>query len=187
MRFTLRRLGGIAGLCMLAAGVAQAETPPIKLGLWQVQTEREVDGKKMADMAGIADRMKEMPPEVRQKMEEMMRKNGVDMSGGAMKLCLSRESLDQGSWQGERTGCKTDFTSRSKTAWKWRSTCDQPPSQTEGESLFADAENYTVNSKTTMTLNGRPQTSQMTLKGKWLESDCGTLQPILPPKVNTQK
>lgn len=189
MRFAIQSGYGLVAMCALAVGSAQAETPPIKPGLWQVQTERLVDGKKTVEMSEqMKEQMKGMPPEVRQKMEEMMRKSGVDMSGAAgMKMCLSRESLDQGNWQGERTGCKTEFTSRTKTSWKWRSKCDQPPSTSEGDSEFKDTENYTVNSSTTMTMDGRPQTTKMTLKGKWLGADCGTLQPVLPPKMNDQK
>ena len=41
--------------------------------------------------------------QVRKRMEAGMKERGIDMSGGPgqMKMCLSRESLDSGQWQGE--------------------------------------------------------------------------------------
>src|SRR6202795_643645 len=57
----------IAGLVACAPGVAQAQTaPPIKPGLWQVHSEREVDGKKV-QMPDMSERFKDMPPETRKK------------------------------------------------------------------------------------------------------------------------
>jgi hypothetical protein len=170
-----------AGL-MLACGLAaQAQTtPPIKPGLWQVNSDRQVDGQKAPDMG---EHMKKMSPEMRARIEAGMKQHGVDMSGGAgnMKMCMTRESLDQGRWQGDEGNCKTDFTSRTASSWKWRSSCSQPPSQTEGEASFAGPEAYTVKSSTTMTLQGQTRVSKMTMTAKWLGADCGDLKPLAPP------
>jgi len=160
---------------------AQAQTtPPIKPGLWQIHSDRQVDGQKAPD---LGEQMKKMSPEMRKRMEANMKLHGVDMSGGpgSMKMCMTRESLDQGRWQGAEGNCKTDFTSRSASSWKWRSSCGQPPSQSEGEASFASPESYTVKSNTTMTLQGQTRVTQMVMSGKWLGADCGDLKPIAPP------
>jgi len=168
-------------LCAMAlADAAQAQTPPVKPGLWQMQSTREVDGKKAPDPL---EHLKGMPPESRKRMEEIMRQQGVDISGGGTKMCLNRDSLDQGTWQGTQSGCKTDFKTRSSSRWAWHSSCTQPPSESDGEAVFADSENYTVKHASTMTLQGQTQVSQMTITAKWLGTDCGTLKPVGPPKL----
>ena len=50
-------------LCLtvaLAPAVATAQTPPIKPGLWEVRSDRKLDGQ-----AAPADAMKNLPPDVR--------------------------------------------------------------------------------------------------------------------------
>ena len=53
----------LATLLCSAALAAQAQTaPPIKPGLWQVQSEREINGQKAPDPM---EQMKNLPPEAR--------------------------------------------------------------------------------------------------------------------------
>ena len=168
-------------LLLSAAALAHAQaTPPIKPGLWQVQSERVVNGQKAPDPM---ERMKDMPPEVRAKLEAAMKQRGVDTSsaGGPMKICLSRESLDQGQWQGQRARCKTDFNTRGASVWTWHSVCTEPASETDGEASFTTPESYTVKTSTTMAMKGQARTSQMTISARWLGADCGTLKPVTAP------
>ena len=182
----MRRLSPlmIAGcLAALATTTSHAETaPPIKPGLWEVAMERDGAVQKMPDMS---ERLKSMSPEQRQRIEAMMKQHGVDMSGGPGKLriCLNKDSLDQGRWQGRGEGdtrCKTDVLDRSSTSWKWHSVCTDPQSETTGEALFANPENYTVKSTTTMTMQGQTKTTQTTIHSKWLGGDCGDVKPVQP-------
>jgi hypothetical protein len=154
-------------------------TPPIKPGLWQVQSERELNGQKAPDPM---ERMKNLPPEARKQMEAMMKKRGMDVSeGGGQKVCHTRESLDQGRWKGDSERCKTDVTSRSASAWKWRSVCTQPEFEMDGEAQFANPENYTVKTLMSSQRDGKPQTMRMTVTARWIGADCGDLKPMQPP------
>jgi hypothetical protein len=173
----------VVGLIAACAAVAHAQTaPPIKPGLWQVATERLVDGQKM-QMPDMAAQMQNMPPEARKQMEAMMKQRGVDMSGGAgnMKICMTREQLDEGRWRSDEGRCKTDFLSRTATQWKWRSVCTQPPSESEGEANIASPERYTVKVTTTSQRKGEPRSMQMTMNARWLGADCGDVKPMAPP------
>lgn len=173
------RLASLVPLLCCHGLAAQAQTaPPIKPGLWEVQSERLVDGKPMPDMA---QRMKDLPPETRARMEAAMK--GRVGPGGAMRICHTKESLDQGRWQeSPQTRCKTDFGSRSGSRWNWHSSCTEPmASQTDGEAIFTSPESYTVKTSTTMTMKGQPRTSQMTISAKWLGSDCGAVKPFTAP------
>lgn len=172
-------------LFMASAGALTAtaqEAPPIKPGLWQVHSERTVDGQKAPPIATGLDKL---PPEARKQVEAMMKQRGVDMSGGGgdIKLCLSKESLDQNLWLGrqEKVGphaCKTDILSRSSSRWTWHSSCPDPQSETDGEALFNGPESYTIKVATTMTLKGETRKTNMVNTSKWLSADCGGLKPI---------
>ena len=171
----------LIGLIACAAELALAQAPPIKPGLWQVRSEREVDGQKQ-QMPAMSERMKTLPPDVRQQMEAMMKARGVDMSGGGgdMRICLTKESLDQERWRDERATCKTDYSSRSGNTWKWHTTCREPVAETDGEATFSSPEDYTVKTTTQMAIQGQPRTTRMTLTSKWLGADCGDVKPINP-------
>lgn len=161
-----------------AAAVAQS-APPIKPGLWQVQGEREEDGRKAPDMA---EQLGKIPPEMRAQIAAQMRQRGVEMGeGGTVKMCLSKASLEQGQWQRQHGNCKTEYLSRTAASWKWRSRCSSPvESESEGESIFESPEAYTVRTTTRMTMQGQPRTVQMTMKGTWLKADCGDVKPVSP-------
>jgi hypothetical protein len=171
----------VIGLIAACAAVAHAQTAPsIKPGLWQVTSERLVDGKKAPDMS---QQMQSLSPEVRKQMEAMMKQRGLDLNAAAGngKVCHTRESLEQGRWRSEENSCKTDFSSRTAALWKWRSVCTQPPSESEGEARIENPERYTVKLNTTSAHKGQKHTSQMTMNAKWLGADCGDLKPMAPP------
>lgn len=174
----MRRIVPCLLLGVLAATAAVAQTPPIKPGLWEVRSDRRVDGQQMPD---LSERMKAMPEAQRKRMEAAMKQRGVDTSGGALRICMTRETLDQGHWRnGGSANCKTDVTSRSASAWKWHSACTQPPSTSDGEAAFHDAENYTVSIRSTVTVQGQPRETTMVSKAHWLGADCGDVKPIAP-------
>jgi hypothetical protein len=163
---------------LAAASCALAQTPPIKPGLWEVRTDRTVGGQKMPDMS---ERLQGMPAEQRKRMEAMMKQRGVDTSSGALRICMTRETLDQGHWQdGGAANCKTDVISRSGSTWKWHSVCTQPAVTSDGESVFHDQENYTVSIRSTVTMQGQPRESTMVSKAHRLGADCGDVKPIAP-------
>jgi hypothetical protein len=173
------------GLLLSCHGIAvQAQNgPPIKPGLWEVQSERLVNGQPMPDMA---QRMKDMPPEARARMEAAMKARAGPTGG--LKICHTKESLDQGRWQEAQTRCKTDVGSRSGSVWKWHSSCAGPtPSETDGEVTFISPESYAVKTSTTMTMKGQPRTSQMTMTAKWLGSECGAVKPMTAPAGSAAK
>lgn len=180
--------GGLALIAVSAfsAAVHAHEAPPIKPGLWQVHSEHAVDGVKAPPMTAQMDKL---PPEVRQRMEAMMKQKGVDMSGGGgdIKLCLSKESLDQNQWLGQKGGaqnCKTEIKTRSSSRWTWHSSCSEPPSETDGEAVFNSPESYTIKVATIMTVKGESKTMNMTNTSTWLGAHCGDLKPISAKALN---
>ena len=163
--------------CVLAAAalpaIALAQSPPIKPGLWEVRSERDGNDQRSAQ---AAERMKNLPPEARAKMEAMMKERGISMGAdGTTRVCLSKASLDAGAWQ-HQTSCKTDYGLRSGTSWKWHSVCTQPEVESDGEAFFPNSETYTIK----ITSKTKTRTSQRTMNGKWLGASCGDLKPVEP-------
>ncbi len=96
---------------------------------------------------------------------------------GNSRVCLSKASLEAGAWQ-RRTGCKTDYSSRTGSSWKWHTVCTEPEAEIDGESSFPNSEMYSV--ATTMKIGGQTRVTHMTMNGKWLGSNCGDLKPVDP-------
>jgi hypothetical protein len=114
----------VACTLTVAGHGGQAQTqPPMKTGLWQIHIESEINGKKPPDMA---ERLKNMSPETRKKAEAAMKQRGVDASdSGGRRVCYGREMIEQGRWAEQPNGCKTDYSSRTASLWKWHSSCPQ--------------------------------------------------------------
>jgi hypothetical protein len=178
---TFARATGVLVLCSAALAAQAQPAPPIKPGLWQVNLQRAVDGHAAPTPS---DRLNNLPPEMRAKVEAGMKARGMEVgAGGDMKVCHTKESLAQGHWSREGTSCKTDVKTRSAASWTWHTSCTQPPTETDGETLFTNAENYIVKTSSTMTIQGQARTSQNTITAKWLGADCGGVKPFGPPSA----
>jgi hypothetical protein len=174
-------LGGLTiALALSASGLAAPAqpAPPIKTGLWQIQTEREVNGQKMPD---ASERMKNMPPEKRAQVEAMMKQRGMAMDGtGGSQVCYTREALERSPWAEQHTSCKVSFSHRDAASWKWHSTCQQFASESDGEIVFKSRESYTVKVASVSKMGGKVSNSRITMTGKWLSADCGSIKPMVP-------
>jgi Protein of unknown function (DUF3617) len=178
----------IASLASLWGFTAQAaDAPPIKPGLWEVTNDsRKMDGHAMPDhSAQMAEAMKKMPPQMRQQMEARMKANGVQMAPSAtgnttVRMCLTKDMLEQNRWQQNDHNCKMDPPSRSGSTWKWKVVC--PQGTGEGTTTFSSPEAYTTQMHMTMAREGGTQhTMDMTHRAKWLGADCGGVKPMAPP------
>ena len=158
--------------------------PPVKPGLWETRmSQLDANGQEVPspELAALA----KMPPEMRAKMAEAMRARGVQLpdENGTMKACLSRETLDSGTWQqlASESGCTTTFSARSSSTWKWHSSCASLNAESDGETVFSGSESYRTKLTTTATVRGKTNTSTRIVQGKWLSAACGDIKPLTPP------
>lgn len=167
----------IAFALVAAACGAEAQTvPPIKPGLWQIHTEREVNGQKVPD---ASERLKNLSPEKRAQYEAMMKRSGLGTgAGGERQVCYSREGLEKSPWTEQTTGCKVDFTTRTASLWKWHTSCPKLGVEADGETDFPDHEHYTVISASKSKIGDTVRESRTTMTGKWMGADCGDLKPL---------
>jgi hypothetical protein len=166
-------------LALAALTAAAQSAPKIKPGLWEIHVEQEKNGQKMPDPSErMRDHMKSMTPERRKQFEEMMKQRGVDTSaGGAIKICYTQKMLEHGAFS-DQGGCKTNFSDRSATSWKWHSVCPQLNYESDGEARFTDPENFVVKSSGASTSAGTTVKMSSTRTGKWLGADCGNVKPM---------
>ena len=158
---------------------ASAQTPPVKPGLWEVKSEGNVDGKKAP---AAADRLQGLSPAVRAQVEAAMKEKGISMgAGGVTRICFNRDSMDPARL-GAAASCKTEYGTRSSSSWKWHSVCAQPEMTIDGEAIFADPENFSVHTTTTMKRQDEMKTSQRATQAHWLGADCGDLKPFDPKR-----
>jgi len=166
---------------MLASAAGIPPAPPIKPGLWEVKTTMlDASGKPQVPPEQAA--MANIPPEMRARMAEMMKARGVSMpdENGAMKVCMTKETMDSGKWQAlaANVGCTTDYNTATANGWKFRSTCPSLKTESEGEVVFSNAENYTSKITTKSTLMGKESVNTRVMASHWLSASCGDVKPI---------
>jgi hypothetical protein len=189
MRLIAIRLAASSVLACLALAVAAAgalPVPPVKPGLWEVRTSMlDADGHEVAAPEQAA--LSRMPPEQRARMAEAMKARGLSMpdANGATKACVTKETFESGAWQqvASDAGCTTNFSTQSATTWKWHSSCTAMKSESDGETVFNNAESYKTKVTTTSTVMGKTKTSTRMLQGKWIGADCGDVKPLTPAGV----
>jgi hypothetical protein len=169
--------------------VAHAASAPIKPGLWEMKNEQMLmDGKPLPDMsAKMEQAMKNMPPEMRAQMQSKMKSMGVEMvngagAGSAVRMCLSKEMVEQDHWQKPQAGCSIQSMTRSGNTMKWAMACTQPPGHGEGTTTFNGTEAFSTQVNLTTQHNGRTGTMNMKSSGKWLGANCGDIKPMNVPK-----
>lgn len=163
----------LLGACLLTAAAAAQDKPPIKAGLWQLTMARDIDGREMPNPTA---RLDSMPPDARKRIQERLKERGVDAGAGDLRVCVSQEMLDAGNWRREGSQCKTEYSVRNASLWKWHSSCTAPALETDGEARFNSPESYSI---TLDTKSGARKVHQA-VTGTWLGADCGDLKPALP-------
>ena len=164
-------------MALLATG-ATPQAPPIKQGLWKIaMTMTDAKGKETNPFAAQASAMKSMPPMVL----EMMKKRGLPMAqeDGTVLSCMTKESMDSGQWRQISTGCNAEYKETTAKSWKWHTSCPSLKSESDGETIFVDSENYHMNMVTTR--GGKVTT--MKQEAKFVSANCGDVKPFTAESV----
>src|SRR6267142_2053840 len=170
----------MASTCDTIAG--RCEEPSMRLIAIRLAASSVLPCLALAVAAAEQAALSRMPPEARARMAEAMKARGVSMpdAHGATKACLTKETFEAGAWQqvASDAGCTSNFSTQSATMWKWHSSCTTLKSQSDGETVFNNAESYKTKVTTTSTVMGKTKTSTRILQGKWIGADCGDIKPL---------
>lgn len=173
------------GLCSgLALDAHAASKPPMKAGLWEVKPiSRELNGKPLPDMSAMmSERLAQMPPEARARIEGQMKQHGLSMAnGGAMKVCITQDMIDTQRWHQPEGKCSHSEVTQSGKVWTLRFTCQNPEARGEVRTTFLGADTYTSEVDMTTSRGGKDNTMRMRNEARWVGASCGDVKPLTQP------
>jgi hypothetical protein len=172
-----------------ATGSTFAQSSPLKPGLWEMKTIRQVmDGRDMSAQMNAAqgqmeEAMAQMSPDQRKKMEAMMGGQGMptkSKAGGGMRICMSAAMAARDKPMVDPEGhCEPSKLSRSgnKSTFEFNCTSNGQTTVGKGESTVSGD---TVATRVDMTMTdakGR-HTMQNETQMKYLGPDCQGIKPM---------
>ncbi len=154
----------------------------MKAGLWEIKTLRQiVDGRDMqAQMQAMQTQLAALPAAQRKQMEAMMASQGIGMSGGAMRICISEEAARRNAPVIDpEDRCQPRALTRSGNTVRFEIDCtmDGRATRGKGESTFSG---NSVRSRMDMTTTGPDgrHTMQTESQMTYLGPDCKGLAPV---------
>jgi hypothetical protein len=181
----LTQFSAVAAIGFLCFSAQAQSTKP---GLWEVSSKMDApaNSEMAKQMAEMHKQMASMPPAQRKMMEEMMAKQGVNVSFGAggvttIKVCVTPEMASLPPIE-QQKDCTYQFPPRSGNSQRFSFQCKQPQSSGEGEMTFKGADDYEGKMNVTTTEKGKKETVSMRTSGKFLGSSCGAIKPFAQPK-----
>jgi hypothetical protein len=160
---------------MLLTGVvdAQAQAPAldIKMGLWAITTTAQIRGEMAIDTSN-------MTPEMKNTIEEAMKKVTGQTYTSVANKCVSKEWLAQWIFMGgDPRGhtCTQTPTNNTPASLDVTITCigeSASVSQMHLDALSTSSFKGTITSANTD--KGRTSATNVALTGKWLRTDCGS-------------
>ena len=167
-------------MCLSGAAFAQSSTKP---GLWAMTSKMSspTNPQLAKQMEEAQKMMASMPPAQRKQMEEMMAKQGVNMSMGAggatvLKICITPEMAARPPVE-QRQGCTYKFSQSGKTH-DFSFQCTNPPGDGQGQIVFADADHYSGKMRINTVQGGKKESMDMQTSGKFLGANCGAIKPM---------
>jgi Protein of unknown function (DUF3617) len=171
----LRPLGLTLLILAVPSSAALAETPDLKLGLWETTTTSDRQGMPMPDPS-------QMPPEMRARMETYLKTHPQNAQNThVMRSCLTKEKLDKELFNpgnGPQGGCTRTVLKSTKTTQDVQVSC---PNGVHGEGHYQILSPMAGKGTFTMSGAGGPDgktpfhmSTQMTTK--WISADCGDVK-----------
>ncbi len=179
---------------MLGALHVYAQVISVKPGLWEMRMVKQLkDGKDMTAqingaMAQMQDRLANMPPEQREKMEAMMKQHGAPAMGGngSVKMCITPDQARENKPLIDRAGCQPATVKRSgnRSSFEFNCTTNGMTTSSKGESTMSGDVISTVEDTTTHAATGDSHVLHTETEMKFLGADCGDVKPMPAPKAS---
>ncbi len=161
---------------------APALATDMKAGLWEIRTIKQVvDGQDMqAQMQAMQKQLAALPAAQRKQMEAMMASQGMSMSEGAMRICISEEAARRNApVLDPEDRCPPRKLTRSGNTVRFELDCvmDGRTARGKGESTFSGNRVHSRMDMTTTGPDGR-HTMQTESQMSYLGADCKGLAPV---------
>lgn len=169
------------GLCLgvgsLAPALAADKTAlKVKPGLWEMTVDNETSGRPPVPAEALA----RLPPEQHAQIEAQLQQL-TPPKHQVKKQCVTQKTLDRGFEKMERMGegnCTRTVVANTATLLEGRVQC-KGAANVSGSYRFEAGSPEAVVGTSDMTTSDGTHTMKMKydIKGKWLGSDCGAVQP----------
>ena len=161
-------------LLLACAGAAHAQS--IDPGLWEFKHDVRAPGMPdlNAQMAQMRERMKSLPPQMRQMMERQLANMGVGLGeGGALRVCMGLDDARRGPVrEGHRDNdCTYTQVKRNGNTWSGRVTCTEPAGQGKFTTTVHSASHFS----TISVLSGAQGRTEVKLDARRIGTDCGAV------------
>ena len=170
----------IAGLAAVSPIMTQAQT--MKPGLWEFKQTPQLDPARQAQLAQAQKAMDGMPPEQRAMIDQMMAKNGVNvsMAGGVItvKACVTKEQAERNQLPAPQQGNCTQESKRSGSVIQTHFVCTDPASEGDATITMRGNHGFTNDVTVRTQRQGKTETAKVNGEGRWLAADCGDVQPM---------
>jgi hypothetical protein len=159
-----------------------AHAQDMKPGLWAMSNNfSSKDPQVQNAMSMLQQRMAGMSPEQRAQIEQMMKKNGVQVDAAGdgslqTKMCLTREMIARREFPVQQGDCKQSFTPAGSNGGHVTLACTKPRITGEGDLTLIGDTAYRANMHI-VNEGGPSQAIDVNVMGKWLSADCGALRP----------
>lgn len=162
---------------------ANAQT--LKPGLWEVSSKMPGGGGNQID--ALQDELAKMPPEQRKMMQDLLAKKNATLGAAgpgsiSRKICLTQEMIARNQLSRTEGDCTTTTSPRVGNTMKMAFACSESPSSGEGQITYVSSEAYAIKMTISSAIKGKGEKTDMEQSGKWLGTDCGSVQPIATPK-----
>jgi hypothetical protein len=159
-----------------ASWAADNMTPlNVKDGLWETTTTTERSG-----MPAIpADKLAQMPPDVRARIQGMSAPKTE-----TKQSCLTKDEVSKFGMNQDKS-CKVTVVTSTGNKQEYKFDCDTPGNKSTGSMKIEAVDSTHVNSLIMINMagsNGRNMDMKVTTSAKFLGSDCGSVKPASDKK-----
>lgn len=167
---TCRVLGLVA---VILAGTARAASPPVRLGLWEVQTNTTMES--------------DLPFQIPPAQAEQLKRMGIPVPGSPVKRtdqsCVNEQSFDRlGEPDRKNRACHRENVQLSSQGLGADIICDRDGANGHGriDLVFDDTSHF----HGTMEIKGHSSSApgvngvNITMEGHWLGAECGKAKPL---------
>jgi hypothetical protein len=156
----------------------------VKPGLWEISVNTNIPGMpNMSQMPKIPamppEIMAKLPPAQRAQMESMMKGRGGASSPMSSRICMTRNSMDNGGFGQTDKSCKSKIVSSTANKQVLQMECTQDGAKMTGELTLERVDSEHVKGSAVMK---SPQGQmKMSFNNRWISNDCGDVKPTEQP------
>ena len=161
----------------LFAATANAAEANMRAGLWQISTS--------SDLLLLVPHL---PPDQMQGIKDIATEYGLDMpqieNGAAIsQTCITQQMADEKTlpnFYNAQLGCTSKNATRNGNNYKTDFVCDSADLKGNGtaEGTITSPQTFTGITNFTGTAQGNPVNEQADISGKWLNANCGKVEPL---------